>query len=280
MIDLDPQTSLTFSFILPDVWEQNFSGAVTSSPDRTIKAWLESFDSSTPVDLASLIHTPERAQRALKGHGKLDLISSHLGLINVDLELATSLGGGTLAQVKRTFIRLHTRLSNGLSTIDQSAYDIVLIDCPPNFNIITKMAIIACDYLLVPARPDFLSTLGIDYLIRNVNQLITDFNDFAGMTHGDHVNPIDPKVLGVVFTMIQEYGGQPIAAQRQYINRVAQMDGIITFPSYIKRNDTLFADAPESGVPVVLNAYTSGSHQSVVEGLEGVAARIGSALGI
>jgi chromosome partitioning protein len=213
MLDLDPQTSLTFSFILPDIWERDFSGAPTltgtSSPDRTIKAWLESFDGRPPVDLASLIHTPERAQRRLQGKGRLDLISSHLGLINVDLELATSLAGGTLAQVKINFITLHTRLARGLSSIDQSAYDLVLIDCPPNFNIITKMAIIACDYILVPARPDFLSTLGIDYLIRNVNQLITDFNDFAGMRHGDQVNPIDPKVLGVVFTMIQEYGGQP-----------------------------------------------------------------------
>ena len=284
ILDLDPQTSLTFSFILPDFWEQKFSGAVTatgaSSPDRTIKAWLESFDGPAPIVLATLIHTPERAQKALKGKGRLDLISSHLGLINVDLELATLLGGGTLAQVKRNFTRLHTRLANGLSSIDQSAYDLVLIDCPPNFNIVTKMAIIACDYLLVPARPDFLSTLGIDYLMRNVNQLITDFNDFAGMTHGDHVNTVDPKVLGVVFTMIQEYAGQPISAQRQYINRVTQMEGITVFPSYIKRNDTLFADAPESGVPVVLNAYSSGSHQSVVEGLEGVAAKIGSALGI
>lgn len=27
MLDLDPQTSLTFSFILPDIWERDFSGA-------------------------------------------------------------------------------------------------------------------------------------------------------------------------------------------------------------------------------------------------------------
>ena len=29
MLDLDPQTSLTFSFILPDIWERDFSGAPT-----------------------------------------------------------------------------------------------------------------------------------------------------------------------------------------------------------------------------------------------------------
>lgn len=283
MLDLDPQTSLTFSFVLPDVWEATFSGAVTtgtSSPDRTIKAWLESFDGSPRIDLTSLIYTPERAARILQGRGKLDLISSHLGLINVDLELATTLSGGTLAQVKRNFISLHQRLANGLSSIDQSQYDLVLIDCPPNFNIITKMAIIACNYILVPARPDFLSTLGIDYLIRNVNQLITDYNDFAGTALGGKVNLIDPKILGVVFTMIQEYGGQPISAHRQFINRVMRLQGLTVFPGYIKRNDTLFADAPESGIPVVLRAYSSGSHQSVVEGLEDVAATIRGALGI
>jgi chromosome partitioning protein len=115
MLDLDPQTRLTFSFILPDIWEQNFSG--TAGPDRTIKAWLESFDgSASAVPLSSLIHTPERAQRQLKGNGQLDIISSHLGLINVDLELATTLAGGTLAQVKRNFINLHQRLAKGLSS--------------------------------------------------------------------------------------------------------------------------------------------------------------------
>ena len=58
----------------------------------------------------------------------------------------------------------------------------------------------------MPARPDYLSTLGIDFLIRNVNGLIKDYNDFAGVEHGDKTAKIDPKILGVVFTMIQEYG--------------------------------------------------------------------------
>ena len=45
MLDLDPPTSLTFSFVLPDVWEKDFSGELTAgSKDKTIKAWLEAFD--------------------------------------------------------------------------------------------------------------------------------------------------------------------------------------------------------------------------------------------
>jgi chromosome partitioning protein len=280
MLDLDPQTSLTFSFILPDIWEKDFSGEIHGTTDKTIKAWLEAFDGPSPIKLESLIHAPPRARKALAGKGKLDIVSSHLGLINVDLELATKLSGGSLAQVKNNFISLHRRLLDGLSSIDPSAYDVVLIDCPPNFNIVTKMAIIACDYILVPARPDFLSTIGIDYLIRNVTHLVKDYNDFASMSHGGKASPINPKVLGVIFTMIQEYGNEPIAAHRQFIGRVKRMKGISVFDSYIKRNDTLFADAPESGIPVVLNGYSSGSHQSVVDGLEKVAAEFRSALSI
>jgi chromosome partitioning protein len=261
---LDPQSSLTFSFIEPDIWERDFSA------NRTIQTWLETYEGRSPVTLSSLIHTPSRVRAALSGQGQLDLISSHLGLINVDLELATKLGGASLAQAKRNFISVHRRLAEALSSIDQEAYDVVLIDCPPNFNIVTKMAIVACDYILVPARPDFLSTMGIDYLIRNVTQLVGDYNDFAATEQGEPVDPIDPKVIGVVFTMIQEYGGGPMSAHREFISRVRQKPGLAVLDHYIKRNDSLFADAPQYGVPVVLHGYSSGSHQSVVAGLEEV----------
>lgn len=264
MIDLDPQASLTFSFITPDVWEKSFSA------NKTIKSWFDAFENGKPISLTSLIHTPKRVSDQLQGKGLLDIICSHLGLINVDLDLATKLGGASLAQAKRNFITIHRRLAEGLTELAPKKYDVVLIDCPPNFNIVTKTAIIASDYILVPARPDYLSTLGIDYLIRSVNGLIKDYNDYASVEHGEKIAKIAPKLLGVVFTMIQEYGGGPMAAQRPFMDQVKQLGGISIFPHYIKRNDSLFADAPQYGVPVVLHGYSSGSHQSVVEGLEGV----------
>ena len=130
----------------------------------------------------------------------------------------------------------------------------------------------------MPARPDYLTTLGIDFLIRNVNGLIKDYNDFAGVEHGDKTAKIDPKILGVVFTMIQEYGGGPIDSQGTFMDRVKQMKGITVFPHYIKRNDTVFADAPQYGVPVVLHGHTSRSHRTVVEGLEGATEDFGRAI--
>ncbi|HEX7858999.1 MAG TPA: AAA family ATPase [Verrucomicrobiae bacterium] len=274
LIDLDAQASLTFSLIEPDVWQNTFAAS------KTIKTWFDSFEVGTPISLKSIIETPKRINNRVNHNGgKVDAIYSHLGLINVDLELATKLGGANLVQTKKNFIAVHRRLADGLSAIKSDEYDVVLIDCPPNFNIVTKTAIIASGYLLVPTRPDYVSTLGIDYLIRSVKALVNDYNDYAELNQGDTVNPIKPKVLGVVFTMIQEYSRGPMAAQRAFMSQ-HKTAGLTVFDSYIKRNDTLFADAPQYGVPVVLNSYSSGSHQSVVDGLEGVATEFSKTLGL
>jgi len=275
LLDLDAQASLTFSFVSPDVWERDFAQS------RTIQSWFESFENGLPSSLSELIDTPKVAARYIKGPGSLDIIYSHLGLINVDLDLATKLGGASIGQAKKNFLSIHRRLADGIeASIRDKEYDLVLIDCPPNFNIVTKTAIIASDYILVPARPDYLSTLGISYLLRSVDALVKDYNDFAGVNTGQHTPQIDPKVLGVVFTMIQEYGGKPISAQRPFMNQVRNISGINVFPEYIKRNDSIFSAAPQYGLPPVVLSYNSGSHRNVIEGLEKVADKVEQELGL
>ena len=275
MLDLDAQASLTFSFIRPDDWKKNYAS------DQTIKRWFDSFESGTPFPLSRIIFTPSRISRYLRRReGKVDLIASHLGLINVDLELATKLGGANLSQAKRNFLSIHGILANGLQEIENDKYDIVLIDCPPNFNIVTKTAIIASDYILVPARPDYLSTLGIDYLIRSTNILIKEYNEYAELETGEATHTIDPRILYVVFTMIQEYGSRPISTQRPFIAQARRLSGVQVMDAYIKRNDTLFGDSGQYGVPTVLKGYRSRSHTSVVEGLEAVTDTFISGVGL
>ena len=65
--------------------------------------------------------------------GVIDLISSHLDLINVDLELATHLGGANMTQSKRNYIKVHGKLRTEIQDVATDEYDVVLIDCPPNF---------------------------------------------------------------------------------------------------------------------------------------------------
>lgn len=170
-IDLDPQASLTFSFFSVDEWRGNFEAS------KTIKNWYDAFiDKDTDLNLRSLIVQPARAKTSTKG--RLDLVCSHLALINVDLELATRLIGGTERDLRNNYLRVHSRLRQGLESLDADQYDFVLIDCPPNFNIVTKTAIAASEYLLVPTKPDYLSTLGIEQLDKHVEEMVKTYNKY------------------------------------------------------------------------------------------------------
>lgn len=249
MIDLDPQASLTFSFIDPEAWRSEVASV------RTIKNWFSTKKKYREKNFNKLIITPEAVNDALDGRGTLDLVSSHLELINVDLELATQLGGVDVQTIGEQYIKVHRRLKEGLDQIPEAAYDYVIIDCPPNFNIVTKSAIVASDYVLIPAKADYLSTMGIDYLQSSVKKLVKDYNDFCKANNeeeDDEYEPIAPEIIGVVFTMVQFYGGMPINACRQYIDQTREL-GFPVFDNYMRENKTLYADAPRYGIPVVLS---------------------------
>jgi len=262
LIDTDAQASLTFSFVAPDKWDTEYKDL------KTIKSWFDAVSQGVvPPSLDSFVITPPSANSVVRSKGgRIDLICSHLGLINVDLELATLLGGVNINQTKHNYIKVHGKLRAAIKELARTAdYDIVLIDCPPNFNIVTKNAIVAAEKILVPAKPDYLSTLGIDYLHRSVGDLIKEFNEYAALD--SKIDNISPEIIGVVFTMIQITAGKPIAAQRQFISQTRRL-GVNTFDNFFRENKTIFADAPQNLRPVVLNHYSSGTHSDVVTEIE------------
>lgn len=219
LLDMDAQASLTFSFVTPDYWDDNLKD------EKTIKNWFDCIsEGASTMPLSQLVTHPSKINHFLRQGGNggvVDLISSHLGLINVDLELATLLGGANMTQTKKNYIKVHGKLRTEIQSVASGEYDIVLIDCPPNFNIVTKNALIASDKILIPAKPDYLSTLGIDYLRRSVENLVREFNEYAALD--SETEEVSPEFLGVVFTMIQMYGGEPISAQRQYIAQTKRL---------------------------------------------------------
>lgn len=85
LIDLDPQTNLTFSFVKPDFWKEHLE------PAKTIRFWFE----DSPKRSGKL-HSLTHRITGSSYHGTFDIISSDLGLINIDLELAANLGGSTI----------------------------------------------------------------------------------------------------------------------------------------------------------------------------------------
>ncbi|OIJ11110.1 cobyrinic acid a,c-diamide synthase [Anaerobacillus alkalilacustris] len=260
LIDLDPQTNLTFSFIKVDEWQKDFQ-------ERTIKKWYDAFiDSDRELDLKDLIIRPYRVNkwlRELNSTGSIDLVSSHLGLINVDLELSAKLWGGSERTNRRNFLVVHSRLKAGIKQLENQDYDCIFIDCPPNFNVVTKTAIVSSDSLLIPARPDYLSTIGIRQLQNHAKELVVDYNHKVSQDSlRDEFDLIDPKLEGVIFTMVEKRNDRPISALREFIQQVSNQN-IPTFETIIRENKTLYADAPESGIPVVLENVSGDTYRNI-----------------
>ncbi|GGL88195.1 ParA family protein [Micromonospora yangpuensis] len=241
LIDLDPQASLTFSFYPAAQWEAELAY------ERTVLQWFGSVLADEPTAaLHPYVLTPEPANALLPGAGRLDLIASHLQLVDVDLDLAAALGGSRFQHGSPHFLPLHRALADALATEAFAGYDDILIDCAPNFTMVTRTAIVASEHILTPAKPDYLSTLGIDYLRSKVSELVSDFNRVA--TPGP---TIDPQYLGVVFTMIQYAGSAPISASRNYLRLTDNLE-VPVFRQTIRENKTLFGTAGERHLPAVL----------------------------
>jgi chromosome partitioning protein len=242
LLDMDPQASLTLSFYGSDELDRDFAAG------GTILHWFQSFiDTQRPADLADFVVSPPRVNELIRPRGgRLDLVASHLGLIDVDLDLAAYVGGSRFQVSNPGYLWVHRLLADALAEPAFAEYDVVLIDCAPNFNMVTRTAVVASDHVVIPAKADYLSTLGIDYLRRKLAELVRDYNTAAG-----GVDEIGPSILGVVFTMIQFAGEAPIIAVRNYVTQTQQY-AVPIFRQMIRESKTLFATAGERGVPAVL----------------------------
>ncbi|NJN67094.1 MAG: ParA family protein [Chloroflexaceae bacterium] len=279
VVDLDPQASLTFSIISVEEWRSSYE------QHATIKNWYDALlTRDQSLDFSRLVVHPQKMNRLISHGGRVDLVCSHLGLINIDLRLASHLvieevkyrlrvgqassqATGPNPHLPRTTGPINpnlvvlARLAQGLAGLDQEHYHFVLIDCPPNFNLVTKNAIVASDYLLIPARPDYLSTLGIDQIRHHVAELVREYNGYVAETAG-RWKPIRPELLGVVFTMAKIQQQAPVSVQQQYIDHVRDRS-IPVMETFIRTSDTVYAEAAEKAIPAVLGRATSKTQREV-----------------
>src|SRR5262249_45213704 len=123
LVDMDPQASLSLSFYGADELDGELDR-------RTVMHWFQSFlDSRAPAELSDFVVTPSRVNRMLaEGGGRLDLIASHLGLIDVDLDLAAYVGGSRFEVSTPSYLWVHRLLADALRGPAFHGYDVVLID--------------------------------------------------------------------------------------------------------------------------------------------------------
>ena len=235
LIDLDAQASLTVSFFTQNEWTDELL------PTKTIKHWYDGLGTGEELaDPTALVSSPPRVRAKLRRNaGHLDLVAAHRDLADVETALAAQL----LAEPAH-FATLHSRLRTALTHKSLAEYDVVLIDCAPNFGLIAKNAVAAADMLLIPTKPDYLSTNGIDSLGLKIRDFADEFNE-----HGK--GRIARPPAAVVFTMVQSHEGEPIEAQKSVISRI-EARRVPTFTTTIRDSKSVYGPAPEHGVPVIL----------------------------
>ena len=250
LVDLDAQGSLTVSFFTQDEWLGELL------PHRTIKHWydgLAAAETGEAVEpLSAMVASPPRVRHLLAHTGGcLDLIAAHRDLAEVDTALAAQ-----LLVDPAGYLVAHRRLRDGLAEKEFGDYDLALVDCAPNFGLIARNAVAASDLLLVPTRPDYLSTNGIDSLGGKVQAFTEEYNAqlvAASERVGEQAvgGPLSRPPAAVVFTMVQLHDGEPIESQRAYMSRVAAL-GVPTFETTVRDSKAVYGPAPEHGIPVIL----------------------------
>lgn len=124
-----------------------------------------------------------------------------------------------------------TRLRVAISELD-SAFDIVLIDCPPSLGLLTVNALTAADEVLIPIQCEYYALEGLSQLLHNV-ELVTA-----------NLNP-DLKVGGVVLTM---YDGRT-KLSKEVAEQVRDYFGDTAYRTVIPRSVRL-SEAPSYGEPI------------------------------
>ena len=121
-------------------------------------------------------------------------------------------------------------------------YDLVLIDCPPTESMLTTAAYMASDYLLVPVRPEYFSTIGLPLLARSL-----------GDYKNAHKKEPAPKLAGIVFND-SDASKSEHAKSRRGVRRAAKKHGWHVFKAQLSHSDSYPAGA-RVGKPIFLTEY-------------------------
>ena len=201
VIDLDPQGNATTGLGLSN----------TASSDTTIYSVLNGNKKISEV----VQHT---------SFENLNLISSNVDLSGLEVE--------TAGDSRRAF-KLKDELASILND-SRASYDYILIDCPPSLSLLTIMALVASDALVVPLQTEFFALEGLTQLMKTIERI------------KNNLNP-ELSIRGILLTMYDRrnrLSGEVEKEARNYFKEKV-------YQTVIQRNVRL-SEAPSHGLPCVI----------------------------
>jgi chromosome partitioning protein len=205
VIDFDPQGALSAGL-----------GVDSYALDRTI--WDVLLDPVLPAE--QVVH----AVRA-----GLDLLPANSELARAEMEL--------IAELRREFV-----LDRVLEPLE-SAYDVILIDCPPSLGILTTNALCAAQEVLIPLQCEFFAMRGIRLLLGAIERV------------QQRLNP-DLEIVGILATM---YSTRTVHA-REVLNETREVFGDKVFDVVVHKS-IRFAEASVASQAM---AEYSGAHKGAL----------------
>ena len=154
----------------------------------------------------------------------LDLISSNVDLSGLEVE--------TAGDSRRAFI-LKEQIMAYLNDF-RGKYDYIFIDCPPSLSLLTVMALVASNSLIVPLQTEFFALEGLTQLMKTIERIKIHLNS-------------ELKIKGILLTMYDKrnkLSGQVEKEARDYFREKV-------YSTVIPRNVRL-SEAPSHGVPVLI----------------------------
>ena len=153
----------------------------------------------------------------------LDLVGSNVNLSGLEVETAND--------SNRAFI-LKKILEE--EKILLSKYDNIFIDCPPSLSLLTIMALVASEELLVPLQTEFFALEGITQLVKTIDRIKVNLNP-------------ELKVRGILLTMFDKRNKLSSQVDKEARNHFKDK----VYQTVIPRNVRL-SEAPSHGQPCVI----------------------------
>ena len=153
----------------------------------------------------------------------LDFIGSNVNLSGLEVETANDSGR---AFVLKKILEAEKNLL--------SKYDNIFIDCPPSLSLLTIMALVASDELLVPLQTEFFALEGITQLVKTIDRIKVNLNPLL-------------KVRGILLTMFDKRNKLSSQVDKEARNHFKDK----VYKTVIPRNVRL-SEAPSHGLPCVI----------------------------
>lgn len=186
-------------------------------------------------------------------------IKNNLSLVPGNLDLFTSLNGDSVGK--------HNVLEDYFNKFKlRERFDYIIIDCPPNWTILTQASLFASDYYLIPSKVDLFSSIGIGLLQNLVEK--TYYKEQSNIytmydMYRNKVNREPLKPLGVLFTLTND-----IKISNTIKNKLREQISSLNFFN---------TEIPyHSSVPLKFSLYSEAGekHSSLTNSLEKIVAEI------